>query len=425
MLLQTSRTSPTAAASSSTRSASPACGTRSGSATDPLCRTPSHRRRDRPAPGGPQGHSHEPVVGARPRVPEELTRATCRPSLRPASRLDVDAWVSVSLPSLRAGSAGVRYREPGRHDVSSCASSMLRRRGRDDSRHRRDQPLPMQQSDQRLRRTQPAQPVGLTIRGATDDVYPLPSDAIRPDPRRWVDPGISAPQADRRTRRHDARTRQPGFVEDMARDLSEACRDLEVPHSVTFRNPRASIVTTQWPDSHGDEARAPGSVGSNGYVRLVSLQAEDCRVRQLKNRKPSAVARLRAPRRLRDLMKPEDTFVRGHIKGHAGSQRPRDSALAELDVGRRDRPSSRRPRNLIAMEANPATESSLSSSGSGVESAEAVSHRQRLPTLSPQRADLPRSARPSACVLSPPVGRWQRCPRRTTMLASDAAPQSR
>lgn len=54
---------------------------------------------------------------------------------------------------------------------------------------------------------------------------------------------------------------------------------------------------------------------AGGQSRPPRVTAVQSHVRQLKNRRPSAAARMRAPRRLRDLMGPKDTFVRGHIKG--------------------------------------------------------------------------------------------------------------
>ena len=57
---------------------------------------------------------------------------------------------------------------------------------------------------------------------------------------------------------------------------------------------------------------------AGGQVKPPTVTAVQSHVRQLKNRRPSAAARARAPRRLRDVMGPKDTFVRGHIKGTQG-----------------------------------------------------------------------------------------------------------
>jgi len=79
--------------------------------------------------------------------------------------------------------------------------------------------------------------VGLTIRGASDDVYPLPVrrqfDLIRGIGSTPVFPIIK--RIDERVvtmRAHN----NPAFAEDMARDLSAACRELGIPHEVTVRN---------------------------------------------------------------------------------------------------------------------------------------------------------------------------------------------
>ena len=57
---------------------------------------------------------------------------------------------------------------------------------------------------------------------------------------------------------------------------------------------------------------------AGGQSQPPTVTAVQSHVRQLKNRLPSAAARARAPRRLRDVMGPKDTFVRGHIKGTKG-----------------------------------------------------------------------------------------------------------
>lgn len=65
------------------------------------------------------------------------------------------------------------------------------------------------------------------------------------------------------------------------------------------------------PSHHNQVHQVAG--GQSRPPRITGVQSH---VRQLKSRKPSAAARSRAPRRLRDIMGPKDTFVRGHIKAH-------------------------------------------------------------------------------------------------------------
>lgn len=79
--------------------------------------------------------------------------------------------------------------------------------------------------------------VGLTVLGASDDVYPLPVkrlfEMIREVGSAPVFPIIK--RVDERVitmRAHD----NPAFVEDMARDLSVVCREIGVAHRVSVRN---------------------------------------------------------------------------------------------------------------------------------------------------------------------------------------------
>jgi GTP cyclohydrolase I len=73
---------------------------------------------------------------------------------------------------------------------------------------------------------------------------------------------------------------KPAFVEDMARDLSAACRNLGVPHEVVVRNLESihshdAVAAVSW-----RMTQEPDSVGSNNYVnKRVSRQAEDGRSR--------------------------------------------------------------------------------------------------------------------------------------------------
>lgn len=79
--------------------------------------------------------------------------------------------------------------------------------------------------------------VSLTVLGMSDDVYPLPVhrqfDMIRDVGSTPVFPIIK--RVDERVVTMNAHD-NPAFVEDMARDLSQACRALGVAHEVRVRN---------------------------------------------------------------------------------------------------------------------------------------------------------------------------------------------
>jgi GTP cyclohydrolase I len=95
--------------------------------------------------------------------------------------------------------------------------------------------------------------VGLAVLGASDDVYPIPVrrlfDMIREVGSTPVFPIIK--RVDERVvtmRAHD----NPAFVEDMARDLSAACREIGVAHRVAVRNFESihshdAIASVRWP----------------------------------------------------------------------------------------------------------------------------------------------------------------------------------
>lgn len=79
--------------------------------------------------------------------------------------------------------------------------------------------------------------VGLTVLGTSDDVYPLPVrrqfDMIRDVGSTPVFPIIK--RVDERVITMNG-YEKPAFVEDMARDLSAACRELWISHEITVRN---------------------------------------------------------------------------------------------------------------------------------------------------------------------------------------------
>jgi GTP cyclohydrolase I len=95
--------------------------------------------------------------------------------------------------------------------------------------------------------------VGLTVLGSSDDVYPVSVrrlfEMIREVGSIPVFPIIK--RVDERVVTMSAHD-NPAFVEDMARDLSAACRDLGVSHRVAVRNLESihshdAIARVTWP----------------------------------------------------------------------------------------------------------------------------------------------------------------------------------